>query len=117
MTRNPGSDMVEDDTMVTVRCMITSNPQSRISWEQHFTTNGRANRTDRATTTHSTNSLDTVSTSIINFTNEDICGFSTFCCSASNNIGMTTSCLSFTETGRSYSNFKSMFLSYCRANF
>ena len=95
MTRNPDSNMVEDDTMVTMRCMITSNPQSRISWEQ-ITTNDRANRTDHATApTHLTNSLNTVSSSTISCTNEDINGFSTFCCSASNNIGMTMSCLIF----------------------
>ena len=40
-----------------------------------------------------------VSLSTTNFTNEDINGFSTFCCGASNDIGMTTSCLNFTETG------------------
>ena len=100
MTRNPDNDMVEDDTMVTVRCIITSNPQSSISWEQ-ITTNEKANRTDRATTTHLANSLETVSTSIINFTNEDINGFSTFCCNASNDIGTAMSCFNFTETGKS----------------
>ena len=98
--------MVDNVTMVTVTCMITSNPQSRISWEQ-ITLNDRTDRTDRANTpTHSTNSLNTVSLSTITFTDEDINGFSTFCCSASNDIGIISSCLNFTETGKSCSNFK-----------
>ena len=101
ITRNPDSEMVEDDTTVTVTCMITSNPQSRISWEQ-ITTNDRTDRTDHANTPiHLTNSFNIVSMSTISFTSEDINGFSTFCCSASNDIGLTSSCLNFTETGRS----------------
>ena len=90
--------MVEEDTMVMVTCLVTSNPQSSISWEQ-VTANYRTDRTNCATTPAPTNnSFNTVSSNI-NFTNEDINGFSTFCCSASNDIGMTTSCLNFTETG------------------
>ena len=87
--------------MVTVTCLVTSKPQSNISWEQ-ITANNRTDIiTDRVTTSAPANSsLSTVSSSTLNFTNEDVNGFSTFCCSASNDIGMTTSCLNFTETGK-----------------
>ena len=90
--------MVEEDTMVTVTCSVASNPQSIISWEQIFV-NYRTDRTNRATTPAPTNNGFNIVYSDINFTNEDINGFSTFCCSASNDIGMTTSCLNFTEPG------------------
>ena len=86
--------------MVAVTCLVTSNPQSNISWEQ-INANGTTNRTDYATTQVLLYSVfNTVSLqSAINFTNEDINEFSTFCCSASNDIGSTISCLSFSETG------------------
>ena len=93
--------MVEADTMVMVTCLVTSNPQSNISWEQ-VTANNRTDRTNLVTTLVSTDNtcgFNTVSSSIIDFANEDIIGFSTFCCIASNDIGVTTSCLNFTETG------------------
>ena len=101
ITRHPNSYIVEEDTIVTVTCLVTSIPQSSISWEQ-VTSNDRTDdiTTDCVTTSAPTNnSSSTVSSSAINITNEDINGFSKFCCNASNDIGMTTSCLNFTETG------------------
>ena len=100
MTRNPDSDMVEENAIVTVTCLVTSNPESMISWEQ-VTANDRTNKTDRATTqVLENNQFNTVSSSTITFTNDDINGFSKFCCSAINSIGTAKSCLNFTETGR-----------------
>ena len=99
ITRNPDSDLIDEDIVVTVTCLVTSNPQSNIIWEQ-ITANGTTDRTDYAATQVLTNSsFNTVSSSVINFTNEDINGFSTFCCTARNDIGSTISCLNFTETG------------------
>ena len=101
--------MVEEDTMVMVTCLVASNPQSSISWEQ-VTANERTDKTNNATTpTHSNDGFNTVSSSIINFTNEAINGFSTFCCGASNDIGITTSCLNFTETGTCTPILKALF--------
>ena len=100
ITRDPDSEMVEENTMVTVTCSVTSNPQSTISWEQ-VTASDRINKTDRATTSVLTNNqFNTNSSSALSFTNDDINGFSKFCCSASNDIGIATRCLNFTETGR-----------------
>ena len=99
ITRNPDSDMVEENAMVTLTCSVTSNPESTISWEQ-VTANDRTNKTDRATTlVLENNQFNTVS-SAIRFTNDDINGFSKFCCSAINSIETAKSCLNFTETGR-----------------
>ena len=100
VTRVPDSDMVEENTMVTVTCLVTSNPQSTISWEQ-VTASGRINKTDHATTSVLINNqFNTESWSALNFTNDDINGFSKFCCSASNDIGTATRCLNFTEASR-----------------
>ena len=98
ITRNP---MVEKN-MVVVTCSVTSNPQSTISWEQ-VTATDTTDKTDRAMTQVLTsNHFNTVSSSSITFTNDDINGFSKFCCSASNSIGAATRCLNFTETGRPF---------------
>lgn len=91
--------MVEENTMVTVTCSVTSNPQSMISWEQ-FAASDRTNKTDRATTVLTNNEFNTVSSSDLSFTNDDINGFSKFCCIASNDIGADMRCLNFTEAGR-----------------
>ena len=100
ITRNPDSEMIGNNAMVTVRCSVTSNPQSSISWEQ-VTAGNRTNITDRATTqVLANNRHGTISSSIISFTDEDINGSSKFCCTASNDIGEATRCLNFTETGR-----------------
>ena len=100
--RNPDSDMVEENVMVTVTCLVTSNPQSTISWEQ-VTATDKTDTTDRAMTqVLPNNGLNTVSSSSITFTNDDINGFSKFCCNASNSIGPAERCLNFTETGKGY---------------
>ena len=100
--RNPDSDMVEENVMVMVTCLVTSNPQSTISWEQ-VTATDKTDTTDRAMTqVLPNNGLNTVSSSSITFTNDDINGFSKFCCSASNSIGPAARCLNFTETGKGY---------------
>ena len=100
ITRVPDSEMVEENTMVTVTCLVTSNPQSTISWEQ-VTASDRINTTDHATTRVLTNNqFNTELSSALSFTNDDINGFSKFCCSASNDIGTATRCLNFTEASR-----------------
>ena len=86
--------------MVTVTCLVISNPQSTISWEQ-VTASDRINKTDRAATQVLTNNeFNTESSSSIRFTNDDINGFSKFCCSASNDVGIAMGCLNFTEASR-----------------
>ena len=96
--RDPDSDMVRENTMVTVTCLVTSNPPSTISWEQ-VTASDSTDKTDRAITSVLTNNqFNTTSSSAL--TNDDINGFSKFCCSASNDIGTAMKCLNFTETGK-----------------
>ena len=98
--RIPDSEIVEENTMVTVTCSVTSNPQSTISWEQ-VTASDRINKTDHATTQVLTNNqFNTESSSALSFTNDGINGFSKFCCSASNDIGTAMRCLNFTRAGR-----------------
>ena len=102
ITRNSDSDMIGENAMVMVTCSVTSNPQSTTKWEQ-ITANDRTDKTDRAVTQLLTNNqFNTVSLSTISFTNDDINGFSKFCCIASNSIGVATRCLNFTETGWFY---------------
>ena len=100
ITRVPDSDMVEENTMVTVTCSVKSNPQSTISWEQ-VTASDRINKTDHATTRVLTNNqFSTELSSALSFTNDDINGFSKFCCSASNDIEIAMRCLNFTRASR-----------------
>ena len=102
ITRNSDSDMIGENAMVMVTCSVTSNPQSMISWEQ-VTVNDRIDKTDHVVTQLLTNNqFNTVSLSTISFTNDDINGFSEFCCIASNSIGVAMRCLNFTETGKFY---------------
>ena len=97
--RIPDSEIIKENTMVTVTCSVTSNPQSMISWEQ-VTASDRINKTDRATSVLTNNQFNTESSSALSFTNDDINGFSKFCCSASNDIGTAMRCLNFTGAGR-----------------
>ena len=72
--------MVGENAMVTVTCSVTSNPQSTISWEQ-VTATDTTDKTHRAMTQVLVdNRFNTVSLSTISFTNDDINGFSKFCC-------------------------------------
>lgn len=99
ITRTPDTEMVDDNVRVTVMCSVKSNPQPSINWEQIAEDVMDVTRT--ATTQHTMNSIfNFTSISSISFTNENISGFSKFCCTASNSIGTAEKCLNFTETGK-----------------
>ena len=92
--------MVEDGAMVTVTCSAISHTQSTIRWEQITASSQIRDKTSGARIYHSSGDLNITSTSSINFTSNDINGYSKFCCTAINNVGMGTKCLNFTETGK-----------------
>jgi len=101
MTRSTTNDTVGVGTPVTVTCTVTSYPRSNIRWQQQPSTNvDPIHLTGNSLPDDTSNTFTIISTSTIMFTSENVLGASKYCCLATNAIGTSVECLSFTEDGK-----------------
>ncbi|XP_065920047.1 immunoglobulin superfamily DCC subclass member 4-like [Dysidea avara] len=100
MTRNPDRTIVGVGASVTVTCTVMSYPRSTIHWEQQTSTNENPiELTGNSSPDDTSNTFTVISTSTFTFSSEDVLGASKYCCYATNAIGTSVDCLSFTEDG------------------
>ena len=98
MISNIESTEVVMGTTVTVTCSVTSYPASSIHWEQR-TSDDYITLNNFVLTSNTSNMFSVITNSTIMFTSSDINGATSYCCAATNMIGITVNCLHFTEHG------------------
>lgn len=98
--RNPNRTIVGVGASVAVTCTVVSYPRSTIRWEQQASTDENPTElTVNSLSDDTSNVFTVISTSTFTVSSEDVRGASKYCCYATNIIGTSAECLSFTEDG------------------
>ena len=101
MIRTPNRTIVGVGASVTVTCTVVSYPNSAIHWEQQASTDENPTElTVNSLPDDTSNIFNVISTSTFIVSSEEVRGASKYCCYATNIIGTSAECLSFTEDGK-----------------